>query len=140
MLSVEFEIIQQAIGPNTVAIIWNSCQDLSQHPPLFDELDYFFDGLLTQTLLSEKTLETQSDHHFLRSYHFGKDFFLIQVQGQDLKRSREQIQQALKIIPAVHDEQDNHKKDVLFLNRPNEIKLNEFKNLNGIEVKDLSLH
>lgn len=97
MRSDFFHLLQKELTPQTLGLIWFLNSALEERPTPFDELDYFLDGLLSQTLKSLP--QAQPQHHFIKASQFSRPFYLI-VLGPGLDKSEQSslIEQDLKLM------------------------------------------
>lgn len=82
--------LQFQLTPNLAGLVWITNEELSERPNGFNELDYFFDGLLTH--FSKNPLNDQSQRFnktFFSTEAFGKAFSLTHLKVTDEKIEKE---------------------------------------------------
>lgn len=70
-----FQKLQRALTPDTQVVFWVTEQALSQRPDYFEELDYFFNQLLSDLLISQA--QSAQNSHFIMGNNFGSSLYLI---------------------------------------------------------------
>ncbi|EQC50154.1 hypothetical protein M899_2844 [Bacteriovorax sp. BSW11_IV] len=96
--------LQFQLTPDLAGLIWITDEKLLDRPNGFNELDYFFDGLLTQFAAQPEVPSFKTT--FFSTESFGNDFSLTHLQPGE-----EKIEKDLENIMGLL-----HKKDAL--NRP----------------------
>lgn len=89
-----FQKLQKALAPETQVIFWISEQPLAQKPDYFEELDYFFNQLLSELVLNQT--QTARDSHFMMGDHFGSPLYLLHSSGD---QAQKHIDSMLKLLP-----------------------------------------
>ncbi len=79
--------LQDHIKTNTAGIIWITKEKLSHKLNLYNDLNYFFNGLITQYLKTSKNKEKNDGINFFISNNFNDSFFLghLTIQTNNLQ-------------------------------------------------------
>lgn len=99
--------LQFQLTPSLAGLIWITSEELPARPNGFNELDYFFDGLLTHFTQTQKNNgPAKFNKTFFSTEAFGKAFALTH-----LKISDEKIESELEaIFKVLHSNQDDPRK------------------------------
>lgn len=89
-----FKKLQLALTNSTQTIIWISEKSLDQVPEYLEELDYFFDRLLSELILKGQVAK---EKHFVMGTQFGRALYLLQANGEQANRH---IESMLSLLPA----------------------------------------
>lgn len=88
--------LREIITPEYLGIIWVTHNSLNSRPPHYDNIDYFFDGLLT------KTVNQPTDHKtaFFLGKSFGKPFFLAHFEENN-PVIKQEVENTLKMAQKI---------------------------------------
>jgi hypothetical protein len=89
-----FQKLQKSLTPETQVIFWISEQALDQKPAYFEELDYFFNQLLSELVLHQS--QSTRDSHFMMGEHFGSPLYLLHSSAD---QAQKHIDSMLKLLP-----------------------------------------
>lgn len=89
-----FQKLQRALSPDLQIIIWISNKPLNQSPEYFQELDYFFDQLLSELVLNQQN--PAQEMNFIMGPQFGAPLYLLHAYGE---KSQKHIDAMLPLLP-----------------------------------------
>lgn len=88
MKATQFSRLQKELDPFTSGIFWVTQHSLKERPIYFNELDYFFEGMISENLKRiEKKEIVEDPKNFFITRHFGRGFFLAHLVSSLANRS-----------------------------------------------------
>lgn len=116
--------ILDQFNPEVLGVFWLTRDELNRDLIGFDELNYLFDGLISQYLygLTEKKAEHA---HIFFSENFKARIFLAHLKTKDITKSQiaSEIDEHLALIPP----SENHRKKILVFDKTEHNWINELK-------------
>jgi hypothetical protein len=107
-MSNHFQTILDLISPDVEAIFWMTEEKLNRELKYFDEINYLFDGLISETLFDEeKKVETNL---IFFTKNFGHDLKLFHLHGKDIQSG------TIDELLATVKKQENKKPTIVILN------------------------
>ena len=103
-------ILQDRLASDIEGILWVTSHSLAKHPYPFDLLDYFFDGILSQSLQHMEVDSIEKNIFF--STNFGRSFFLAQF-SQEYYQQKSFFKDVFNVIKGVN----NTKKKILVFDK-----------------------
>lgn len=132
MQSSTLETLEKKLTPATTGLIWFSKNSLQARPCPFEELDYFFDGLLSQT--AELNSHQAGEHYFIKASQFSRPFYLIFLgPSLDANRHAELIQQDLELI------ERPSRAELLLIDPPSQLDLGPLTEKYNLKINKLEL-
>lgn len=132
MQSNILETLEKKLSPATSGLIWFSETSLEKRPLPFEELDYFLDGLLSQT--AELSSQQESEHYFIKASQFSRPFYLIYLgPHQSSHKLTELIQQDLNLMG------DCAESEVLLINAPSHINTKSLAQKLKLKINNLKI-
>ncbi len=92
-----FHRLQEKLTPQVLGLLWITGQDIAAREAPFDELNYFFDGILGRRMFSATAQAEVADTHLVASEHYQRPVYLGQVR-RDTPRLGVALNQLLRIM------------------------------------------
>lgn len=91
-----FGILQDTLDFRTCGLIWLTDDSITARPRHFSEIDYFVDGVLTQSIFQDTHPDQDRPTNLMVTKHFGKPFFIGHIQVVDNWQKR--LQDTFKAV------------------------------------------
>lgn len=113
--------------PDIIGIFWMSPESLSRSLPYFSELNYLFDGLISEFLF-EREKESEKAHIFF-TQNFGQKFFLahINTKGQTKSQIAGDIDEQISLITQSKEDKREDCKTILIFDLTSDLWMNELQ-------------
>lgn len=109
--------ILDLVSPYVFGILWVTKSELKRELPAFNELNYLFDGLISQYLYGSDTHHPKKTHMFF-TLNFAQKLCLVHIESQNMKNHELMLllKEEIKIMTGGH-ELKAPKNELLLLNQ-----------------------
>jgi hypothetical protein len=107
--------------PHILGLFWFTNDKLGRELPGFDDLNYLFDGLISQYIYGNEEI-SESHIHIFFTENFKQKIFISHVKTQNLAKSQiaGEIDEHIALISAGHKSSEEARKKILVLDQSGE--------------------